>query len=454
MGQHVIKKGLDLPITGDPEQSIDDAVKVSRVAVMADDYTFMKPRMRVKVGDTVKLGQPLFDDRKSEGVTFTAPGAGTVVAINRGRYRALQSVVIELADKNSDESMSFEAYSGTAPDKLDRDAVVALLVESGLWTAIRERPFGRTPAPAGDAPAAVFVNAADSNPGAAQPDVAIDGRESDFEAGLGVVSKLTSGKTFLCREQGTRLDARGVGGISVETFSGPHPAGTVGVHIHTLLPVSRKRKAWYLDYQDVAAIGHLFTTGKLDVRRVVALSGPSVTRPRLLRTRWGACLDEIVKGELEDAENRVISGSVLSGRAAQGEIHGFLGRHHSQISSLREDRERVLFGWLTLGKDAYSTSGIYLSQLDRKRKFDFTTTTNGSHRAMVPIGMYERVFPFDILPTFLLRSLMSHDLTRAEELGALEFEPEDLALCTFVSPGKEEYGKVLSSNLEQIWKEG
>lgn len=463
MAVHTIKKGLDLPITGAPRQEIEDAAPVSRVALVADDYVFMKPRMAVKVGDVVKRGQLLFEDRKQPGVRFTSPGAGTVVAVNRGRYRALQTVVVELNEReregkpSADDHQSFEAYAAIEQKRIEgvtREEAVALLVESGLWTALRQRPYGRVPSPEDDAPFAVFVTAMDTNPGAPSVDVVLDGKEKAFDRGLQVVAKLTEGKTYLCKAPGSTVNAAGIDGITVEEFRGPHPAGTAGLHIHTLAPASRERTVWYLGYQDIVAIGHLFDNGTLDVERVVSLSGPTVNDPRVLRTRSGAAIDPIVEGQLADVENRVISGSVLSGRKAMGEVEGFLGRYANQISALAEDRERVLFGWLTPGKEAFSTANIYLSAMKPNQKFDFTTTTNGSHRAMVPIGMYERVFPFDMLPTFLLRALLSKDIARAEELGALELDAEDLALCTFVSPGKEEYGRVLMDNLHTLWKEG
>ena len=469
MAVHTIKKGLDLPITGAPRQAIDAAVAVRHVALLAEDYVFMKPRMAVKVGEEVKRGQLLFEDRKQAGVRFTAPGAGTVRAVNRGRYRALQSVVIELNEReqkdrpSDDDHQAFEAYAaiaGKRAESLTREETVALLVESGLWTAIRQRPYGRVPGPDDKAPIAMFVTASDTNPGAPDVALALDGKDQDFDRGLQLVAKLTEGKTFLCKAKGSSVNAAGVDGITVEEFAGPHPSGTAGLHIHTLAPVSRERIAWYLGYQDVVAIGRLFATGKLDVERVVSLSGPTVTDPRVITTRLGAAIDPIVEGELQatkndkEVESRVISGSVLSGRTAMGELHGYLGRYALQISALAEDRERVLLGWMTPGKDAFSTSGVYTSSLNKRQKYDFTTNTNGSHRAMVPIGMYERVFPFDILPTFLLRALLSKDLSRAEDLGALELDAEDLALCSFVSPGKEEYGQVLMDNLHTLWKEG
>jgi Na+-transporting NADH:ubiquinone oxidoreductase subunit A len=219
-------------------------------------------------------------------------------------------------------------------------------------------------------------------------------------------------------------------------------------------PVGRGRSAWYVGAQDVAAIGRLVDSGRLDVERVVALAGPSVRRPRLLRTRLGADLRRLTDGELADGEGRAVSGSVLAGRAVSGEADGFLGRYHQQVSALLEGRQRTLINWLLPGMDRFSIVPVYGSRLrGRRHQFAFTTTTNGGHRAMVPIGMYERVMPLDIMPTFLLRALVSNDLERAEALGCLELDEEDLALCTFVCPGKEDYGSHLRRNLFELWKE-
>ena len=462
MAVHTITKGLDLPINGAPEQKLtsSSAAMSPTVAILAADYPGMKPRMAVKVGDKVKRGQLLFDDRKSEGVRFTAPGAGTVTAINRGEFRALHSVVVELSPTeregkpSPDEYQSFESYVSGEPAKLSRDQIVALLAESGLWAAIRARPFGRVPSIKSAPPFALFVTATDTNPHAPSVEVALAGREQDFEAGLSVVAKLTEGKVYVCKGAGTKLSAGKTSNVQIEEFHGPHPSGTVGLHIHTLEPVSRRKTVWHIGYQDIVLIGRLFKTGKLDVERVISLAGPTVKSPKLFVSRLGAAIDPIVEGQLQPVENRVISGSVLSGRTAMGNVHGYLGRYHLQISALREDRERVLFGWLKPGGDMFSTSGAYTSALTPGKTFDFTTSLNGSHRHMVPIGMYERVFPFDILPTFLLRALLMKDLSRAEELGVLELDEEDVALCTFVCPGKQDYGPILRANLETIWKEG
>lgn len=448
MAAHRITKGLDLPIAGDPQQTLAAGPKLRRVALLGSDYVGMKPKMEAKVGDRVKRGQLLFEDRKAPGVRFTAPAAGQVVAIHRGEKRAFLSLVIE--QDGSDDQVEFASFSTHAGDSAD--SVKALLLESGLWTALRMRPFSRVPTPDGT-PRALFVTAVDTNPHA--PDVAtvLKGKEADFKRGLAVLAKLAP-RTFLCKSSKLQIDAGP--GIQVEDFDGVHPAGNVGTHIHMLSPVDRERVVWHIGYQDVVAVGVLFATGKLDTRRVVSLAGPVVQRPRLLETQQGASLDELTAGELTAGENRVVSGSVLSGRTASGEALGYLGRYHNQVSALLEGRQRELLGWLAPGGNKFSIIPVYFGFLGKLlgKKFNMTTTTNGSPRAMVPIGMYERVMPLDIHPTFLLRSLLVGDTDRAIQLGALELDEEDLALCTFVDPGKADFGVVLRKNLSEIEKEG
>ncbi len=446
-----INKGLDLLVTGAPEQKIYDGPKIRSVAIVGGDYVGMKPTMEIKEGDRVRKGQVLFTDKKTPGVKYTAPASGVIANIHRGAKRVLLSVVIDVDDS---EAEVFPHYADADLANLTREQVVENLVNSGLWTALRTRPFSKVPAPESQ-PASIFVTAMDSNPLAADMPQIISENESDFARGLDLLSKLTEGHVFLCKAPGANIPSGNDSKIKVEEFTGPHPSGLVGTHIHFLDPVSENKTVWHIGCQDVISVGKLFSTGDLYVDRVVSLAGPRVTEPRLVRTRLGASTDELLAGQVETSgqENRVISGSMLSGRTARAEV-SYLGRYDQQITVLQEDRHRYLFGYLNLGKNKHSVMNIYLSKFNPNKRFSLTTTTNGSPRAIVPVGNYERVMPLDILPTQLLRSLVIGDLEDAQMLGCLELDEEDLALCTYVCPGKYEYGPILRDNLNTIEKEG
>ncbi|GHE19846.1 Na(+)-translocating NADH-quinone reductase subunit A [Halomonas urumqiensis] len=445
-----VKKGLDLPITGAPEQRIEDARPVRHVAILGTDYVGMKPTMEVQEGDRVKLGQLLFTDKKIEGVRFTAPAAGEVVAINRGEKRKLLSVVIKVDE--TEESVEFAAHGRDKLETLDRQTVVDQLVDSGLWPALRTRPFSRTPAIDG-VPSDIFVTAIDTHPLAAEPAKVIHEQTGAFEDGLKVLTRLTEGQVYLCTGPDNSVPGGNIDGVQAQTFAGPHPAGLVGTHIHHLSPVGLHKRVWHIGYQDVIAFGKLFVEGKLDVSRVVAVGGPRAESPRLLRTRLGASTDELLAGEVVDPDDtRVISGSVFSGFACEGSLR-YLGRFHSQLSLLEEGNKRLWMGWLSPGANRHSVLGIYISKIKGLTNYAPTTSTNGSERAMVPVGVYEEVMPLDILPTQLLRTLIVGDIETAMQLGCLELDEEDLALCTYVCPGKYEYGPILRDNLTMIEKE-
>ncbi|MCK4765809.1 MAG: Na(+)-translocating NADH-quinone reductase subunit A [Candidatus Aminicenantes bacterium] len=449
MGLTKIKKGLDIPITGEPKQEISAAAAPKRVALVGYDYMGMKPTMAVSIGDKVKLGQLLFTDKKMPGVKYTSPGAGKVVEINRGAKRVFESIVIEL---QGNREITFDSFPGDKLESADKEKIKNQLIESGMWTALRERPFGKTADPA-HTPHSIFVNAMDSNPLAPAVDKVLEGSEKAFRDGLTLLSKLTPGKLFLCKAPGSNIPTAGIDSLSVEEFSGPHPAGIPGTHIHFLDPVYREKCVWYIGAQDVAAFGKFFAAGKIPVERVVSLAGPTVKHPRLLRTRIGACIDDISGSEIEDGDNRVLSGSILNGRTAENSL-SYLGRYHRQITSLREDRKREFLGWLSPGWNSFSVKKILASSLFPWKKFAFSTSTEGGPRPIVPVGSYEKVMPLDILPTFLLRSLMVDDVEEVEKLGVLELVEEDLALCTFVSAAKIDCGEALRRNLTIIEKEG
>lgn len=444
-----IRKGLDLPISGVPEQHVTTGASIHHVAIVGDDYVGMRPAMLVQEGDRVIKGQALFEDKKNPGVMFTAPASGTVVAIHRGERRVLQSVVIQI---EGDEKREFARFDAADLATLSHDAVQTQLLESGLWTALRTRPYSKTPVP-GTVPAAIFVTAIDTNPLSADPQPLILAERNAFDAGLTVLTRLTPGKVHVCQASGGKLGGHPQGQVAFNEFAGPHPAGLVGTHIHFLEPVSLTKQDWHLNYQDVIAIGKLFTTGELCAERIIAIGGPQATQPRLVRTLLGADLTALLAGETKEGENRIISGSVLSGRHATGPM-AWLGRFHLQVSVVLEGREKELFGWVLPGAEKYSVTRTTLGHFLRRKLFNFSTSTNGGERAMVPIGNYERVMPLDILPTVLLRDLLAGDTDGAQALGCLELDEEDLALCTYVCPGKYEYGPVLREVLTRIEQEG
>ena len=443
-----IKKGLDLPISGAPEQVIQNGPTISEVAILGEEYVGMRPSMAVKVGDSVKKGQLLFSDKKNIGVKFTAPASGVVKEINRGAKRVLQSVVISVEGQ---ESISFPQYESTQLASIKRSKIVENLVESGAWTALRTRPFSKVPEI--DAlPASIFVTAMDTNPLAADAELIINENQQAFIDGLSLLAQLTAGKVYVCKGEES-LPKPAITKIEEKLFSGVHPAGLAGTHIHFIDPVSISKQVWSINYQDVIAFGLLFTTGELYVDKVISLAGPAVKKPRLLRTVIGASVTQLTADELLDGEVRTISGSVLCGTTATG-AHAFLGRYHNQISALVEGYEKELFGWGVPGGNKFSVAKVFISALNKAKRFAFTTSTGGSNRAMVPIGQYERVMPLDILPTILLRDLIVGDTDGAQTLGCLELDEEDLALCTYVCPGKYDYAAILRDNLNKIDKEG
>lgn len=444
-----IQKGLNLPITGEPSQSIEYHPKISKVALVGPDYAGMKPTIKVKVGDSVKLGQVLFEDKKTPGVLHTSPGSGKVSAINRGEKRSFQSIEITL---EGNEEETFQSFAEDSLNSLKADEITPILVQSGLWTSLKTRPFSRTPK-IDSKPHSIFVNTMNTEPLAIDPKVVIEKFQNDFTNGLIILSKLTKTKLHLCQAPGNDFASKPVDNLRVSEFSGLHPAGLPGTHIHHLDPVSENKTVWTISYQDVIAIGKLFTTGKIWTDRIIAVSGPGVGRPALATARVGANISEITKDLLKHGETRSISGSVLSGRQAEGPLD-YLGRFDTQVTALAEGRERELLGWKMPGFNKFSIKKTFAAWLIPGKKFEMHTNLNGSPRAMVPVGSFERVMPLDILPTFLLRAILSKDIETAVELGLLELDEEDLSLCTFVCPGKTDYGPLLRDLLTQIEKEG
>lgn len=449
-----ISKGLDIPLAGRPEQRIDTGRPVRYVALRGIDYPGLRPRLLVDVGEQVRLGQPLFCDKHDPDVVYTAPGSGRVGAVNRGARRSLQSVVVELAGDESDrftEAASLPAGPGAA----DPAAIRRALLGSGLWPAFRTRPYEKVPHST-DRPHALFVTAIDTRPLAGDPELVIAQHGDAFELGLRMLATLVGRKVYLCTGPGWTGPLPDDAAEHAE-FAGPHPAGLAGTHIHLLAPVGPGRTAWHIGYQDVIAIGKLFSEGRLWTERVVALGGSGCPRPRLLATRAGAAIDDLLAGEVDGSAGplRRLSGSVLEGTAAVGAL-AYLGRYDQQISVIRDQARRQPFGWLGLYSyfgSQYTFAGRIARRRKQRRRYRMSTAQYGRPTAMVPIDAFERVIPMDILPVPLLRALLIGNSEEAVALGCLELAPEDLALCSFVCPGKNDYGAALRINLDAIEQE-
>ena len=443
-----INGGLDLPIAGKPNQVISSACDSKKIGIIGADYVGLKPTMGVREGDCVKKGQILFTDKKNELAKIVSPISGKVSQINRGARRILQSVVI---DREGDEEICFEKFTECSIESTDREKIRNILVESGQWVALRTRPYSKVPDIRSN-PNSIFVTASDSNPLSVNPDVVIEQQPEYFSFGMRVLCKLCDGNIHLCTDASSDILINDMQQVKHTRFAGKHPAGLAGTHIHFLDPVSSSKTVWVINYQDVIAFGYLFLTGNIYSRRIISIAGPQVKAPRLVETILGADLDELVRNELFEGESRVISGSVLSGRESSGNF-SYLGRYHNQISVIEEGRDRQILHFLRLGNNKHSALPIFMSNF-AKKLFNMTTSTNGSERAMVPVGGYEDVTVLDILPAPLLKSLIVKDTEMAQNLGCLELDEEDMGLYTYVCVGKHEYGTMLRENLTQIEKEG
>ncbi|MDH3665779.1 MAG: Na(+)-translocating NADH-quinone reductase subunit A [Paracoccaceae bacterium] len=444
-----IRNGLDISLAGAPAQEITDAREPGELGVLGRDYRGLVPRVLVDEGDRVAAGQALFEDLRRPDIKVTTPASGRIRAINRGARRALSSIVVAC---EGDEECVFPHFAHQNLAGLPRGEVADLLLRSGLWTAMRTRPFGNVPDPTSE-PSSIFVTAIDTNPLAADPAVVIGGHTNDFTTGLTVLTRLTAGPVFLCRKTGSAIPCGDAEEIRVAEFEGPHPAGLPGTHINLLDPVGPGRAAWHLGYQDVIAIGKLFATGRLWAERVISLAGPGVLKPRLIRTLCGASIEAIVAGELAERAWRLISGPVLSGHRAQGAL-GYLGRHHIQIIALPESELSESARPADLPRKLVSAGSPVSRFMNRTREQNMTLATNGRPSALIPIDAFERVLPFDILPVPLFRALLVGDLEMAVGLGCMELDEEDLALASFLCPGRQDYGEALRAMLDRVAAEG
>ena len=434
-----ISKGLDLPISGSPTNTISDEPKVSSVALLSNDFIGMKPTMLVKEGETVKAGQKIFEDKKNNGVYFTSPAGGIVKDINRGDKRRFLSIEIDI--KDTEEFVNFDMDDSV-------DQIKDCLIDSGLWNAFRTRPFNRTPG-INEIPDAVFINCCDSNPLSIDPYEIILLNKTEFDEGLNVLTNFFSCNINLCY-QNDNFDTS-IEKINYYQFKGPHPSGLSSTHISQIYPVNLNRKVWTINYQDIISIGYLKQNKEIRTSKYISLAGPSVYEPSLIKVRIGGNIDEITAGKIEP-NSRIISGSVLHGHQSEG-VMNYLGYYDSQISVIADEVNNIFMNWLMPGSSLHSKLNVFLSSFIKPEKFTFNTSIGGGNRAIVPISSYEEVIPMDILVTQLLKALVVSDIDMAIDLGMLELVPEDLALCSYVCPSKYDYSSILMDNLNKLYLE-
>ena len=438
-------KGLDIKLQGAAEKKTTVLGLASTYAVSPQDFEGIVPKMLVKVGDAVKAGTPLFFNKNNASVVFTSPVSGTVAAVVRGEKRRI--LAVEIA---ADQTIAYEEFETLDVQKATRDQIVELLLKSGLWTLLIQRPYGIIANPA-DMPKSIFVSAFDSAPLAPDYGYTLADDKQALQKGFEVLARLTEGKVHL--SYNAKDAAPAFAGVELHAFQGKHPAGNVGVQIHHIDPINKGEKVWTVGYADVAIIGRLFLTGKVDMTRTIAVTGAEVSAPAYVKVIAGAKLDSILNGNVAaDAHARYISGNVLTGRNVGKD--GYLGYYANQITVIPEGDNYELLGWAMPRFSKFSVSRAYFSWLFPNRKYNLDTNLNGEERAFVVTGLYEKYLPMDVYPMHLLKAIMAADLDKMEALGIYEVVEEDFALCEFVDPSKTEMQQIIRNGINLMIKEG
>lgn len=440
-----LNRGLNISIAGEAEKSLKEAVAL-HYAIKPTDFIGVFPRMLVAEGAPVKAGTPLFIDKYRENICFVSPVSGTVSEIKRGDKRVLLEVRIEPDGKNESEQ-----FGKADPSALSKPEITEKLLKSGLWSMIRQRPYGIIANP-DQTPKAIHISAFDTAPLAPDYDYIVKGKGEQFQAGINALAKLTAGKVHLNISNNTSagefLNCRNV---ELTTFKGPHPAGNVGIQIHHIDPINKGEVVWFAGVQDVIAIGSLFTEGIYNAEIVVALAGSEVLKTGYLKTRRGACISKMVENNVKEGDLRYISGNVLTGTQIRRD--NFIGFYDSLITVIPEGNYHEFFGWALPGFNKLSFSRTYFSWLSPKRKYTVDTNLHGGERALVMTGQFEKVLPMDIYPMQLIKAALSENIELMENLGMYEVEPEDLALCEFIDTSKTEIQAIVRQGLETLRKE-
>ena len=442
-----LKKGLNIHLLGDADKVYASTKPTEKYVVKPIDFHGLMPKLCVKVGDKVKAGTPLFYDKYNEKINFCSPINGEVTDIVRGEKRKIMEVVIK-----ADTEIVYEQFTTASADSLSREQIIEAMLKAGIWPFVRQKPYDIIANPA-DMPKAIFISTFSTAPLAIDNDFALYGMDELFQKGLDYIVKLSNGKTHLNTDGNTNPSKvfSAAKGVQINKISGPHPAGNVGVQIHQIDPINKGDVVWYLHPQDVIAIARLFTAGKYDVSKIVALCGSQIQKPRYYRSIAGACISNLLNENTKDGKSRIISGDILSG--TQINPDGCLGFYDSQLTVVPEGDEAEFLGWMLPGLHKFSASKTFLSWLFPSKKYNLDTNMHGEERAYVMTGEYEKVLPMDIYPTHLIKACMIEDVELMENLGIYEVSPEDLALCEFVCTSKIEVQSIIRQGLDLVRKE-
>jgi len=443
-----IKRGLNLKLIGEAVKSVQDIPIADIFAIRPNDFTGLTPKLLVKVGDNVLAGTPLFYNKNNEAIKISSPVSGEVLEILRGEKRVILEIKI-LADRK----IKYAPFLKSDLNDLKREEVIQKLLDSGAWPFIRQRPYGVIANPS-ESPKSIFISAFDSNPMAPDNDFIMSGKEVDFQTGLDALKKLTDGKIHLnVQLKPTAASVfSNAKNVQINKISGPHPAGNIGIQIHHIDPVNKGEAVWYINPQDVLIIGKLFNEGIFDAARTIALTGSQVNKPKYYKTIIGCSIKNILAdGGLKKEENRIISGNILSGHKIPTD--GYLGFYDSQITVIPEGNEFEFMGWLAPGLNKFSMSRTFFSWLTPDKKYDLNTNLHGEERPFVMTGQYEKVFPMDIYPVHLLKSILIEDIDMMEKLGIYEVTEEDFALCEFVCTSKIKSQDIIRNGLDIVRRE-
>jgi len=442
-----LKKGLNINLIGEADKVYSSVKASERYVVKPTDFHGLTPKLDVKVGEKVKAGTTLFFDKYNDKVNFCSPVSGEVIDIIRGAKRRILEVVLK-----ADAIIVYEQFTTDTAKNISREKIIDTMLNAGIWPFIRQKPYDVIANPA-DMPKAIFISAFNSAPLTIDNDFALYGMDELFQKGLDYIVQLTSGKTHLNIDGSTNPSTvfTKAKGVEINKISGAHPAGNVGIQVHHIDPINKGEVVWYLEPQDVIAVARLFTEGKYDVSRIVALAGSQVKKPKYYRTIAGATIANLLVNNITEGDNRIISGDILTGKHI--DVNGTLGFYDTTITVIEEGKEQEFLGWILPGLHKFSASKTFLSWLTPSKKYTLNANMHGEERAYVMTGEYEKVLPMDIFPAHLIKACMIEDIELMENLGIYEVSPEDFALCEFVCTSKIEVQTIIRNALELVRKE-